>query len=263
MTSKKQRLRAMEDAIKITTAKSDDDFLSEFVAKDSKGSSSSWAPTWHHPRTEAVYSLSLCQAQNTSEDDLEACFSLVQETSQQDYAASSRGWNPKSKRKEMREPDLRYILVKDSSGQVRGYISLMPTMEEGEAVVYCYEIHLKPELRGTGLAGLLMGFLDEVASNIEVMEKVMLTVFTCNTRAVKFYEHCGFEVDEISPRRRKLRNGIVKEPDYVIMSKRVERCQNGALNVAEQADLTATPPAKMMKHEKESLDVANQATSKN
>lgn len=159
----------------------------------------------------------------------------------------------------MREPDLRYILIKDLSGQVCGYTSLMPTIEEGEAVVYCYEIHLKPELRGTGLAGLLMGFLDTVARNIEIVEKVMLTVFTCNTRAVKFYRHCGFEVDDISPRRRKLRNGVVKEPDYVIMSKRVERSQNGGMNDSSQADMTSTPSAKLARLEKENVDTSNQS----
>lgn len=209
-----------------------------------------------------MYSLSLSQAQSTSEDDLEACFFLVKETSEKDYAASARGWNPKFKRQEMREPDLRYILIKDSSGKVCGYTSLMPTIEEGEAVVYCYEIHLKLELRGTGLAGLLMGFLDTVARNIEVVEKVMLTVFTCNTRAVKFYRHCGFEVDDISPRRRKLRNGIVKEPDYVIMSKRVERAQNGGLYGFGQTNMTATPPVKMAKLEKENVNTSNQSASK-
>lgn len=205
-----------------------------------------------------MYSLSLSQAQSISDDDLEACFLLVKETSEKDYAASSRGWNPKFKKQEMREPDLRYILVKDSSGQLCGYTSLMPTIEEGEAVVYCYEIHLNPELRGTGLAGLLMGFLDTVAKNIEVVEKVMLTVFTCNTRAVKFYRHRGFEVDDISPRRRKLRNGVVKEPDYVIMSKRVERTQNGGLDDGSQIEVIATP-AKLARLEKENVDTSNQS----
>lgn len=207
-----------------------------------------------------MYSLSLSQAQSTSDDDLEACFYLVKETSEKDYAASSRGWNPKFKREEMREPDLRYILIKDSSDQVCGYTSLMPTIEEGQAVVYCYEIHLKPELRGTGLAGLLMGFLDTVARNIEVVEKVMLTVFTCNTRAVKFYQHCGFGVDDISPRRRKLRNGVVKEPDYVIMSKRVERAQNGGLDDSSKTDMTGTPSAKKARLEKENVDMSNEST---
>lgn len=153
----------------------------------------------------------------------------------------------------MRDPDLRYILVKDAAGQVCGYTSLMPTMEEGEAVVYCYEIHLKPDLRGTGLAGLLMGFLETVARNIQVIDKVMLTVFTCNTRAMGFYRRCGFEVDDLSPRPRKLRNGIVKKPDYAIMSKRVDRDQKRVPSDTDdgQADGTSTPPAKMAKLDKE------------
>ncbi|CAN8100820.1 unnamed protein product [Discula destructiva] len=223
--SRRSRLKAIENALEVATQKSDEEFVHDYLVKESERSASNaWTPTWKHPSTDTPYSLSLSQAEKTSDADLEACFSLVEETSRKDYEASSRGWHPKSKRKEMRDPDLRYILVKDpSTGCVCGYTSFMPTMEDAEAVVYCYEIHMKPEMRGTGLAGLLMGFLDTVASHIGVVEKVMLTVFTCNTRAFSFYRRSGFEVDETSPRPRKLRNGIVKEPDYAIMSKRVER----------------------------------------
>jgi hypothetical protein len=58
----------------------------------------------------------------------------------------------------MRAPEMRYILVKEqhvnlkNEGQakreVKAFTSLMPTYEEGEPVVYCYEIHLCPELQG-------------------------------------------------------------------------------------------------------------------
>lgn len=224
---------------------------SDKLSSDSEATSSSWTTSWTHPHTGAVYSLSLSQSRNTSEADLDTCCSLVEETSRRDYEASSRGWNPTSKRKEMRDPDLRYVIVRDSiAGEIRAFTSLMPTLEEGEAVVYCYEIHLKPDLRGTGLAGLLMGFLETVARNIGVMEKVMLTVFTCNTRAVEFYRRCGFETDEASPQPRQLRNGVIKEPDYAIMSKRVDRQrrvvsstagQNGVSGRAVQDTLMARP----------------------
>lgn len=154
--------------------------------------------------------------------ELDACFALVRATSQKDYEGSSRGWDPSAKREEMRHPDLRYILVKDARSVVRGFTSLMPTIEEGQPVVYCYEIHLEPELRGTGLAKLLMGLLETVAHNIDVVDKVMLTVFTCNKRAVEFYQKCGFTRDGISPQPRTLRSGKVKTPEYEILSKRVE-----------------------------------------
>lgn len=109
---------------------------------------SPWTTSWTHPRTEQRYSISLLQAGSLSDEDLEACFELIAETSQHDYESSSIGWHPAKKRKEMRSPELRYILVKDYAGSLRGFTSFMPTWEEGEPVVYCYEIHLKPELQG-------------------------------------------------------------------------------------------------------------------
>lgn len=191
--------------------------------RTSKRKCSASSTTWEHPESKTIYTLTLSQSTKTNEADLDACFSLVEETSRKDYEASSRGWNPQAKKEEMREPDLRYILVKDPAGNVCAYTSLMPTMEDGEPVLYCYEIHLKPELRGTGLAALLMDFLETVATNIKIMDKVMLTVFTCNHRAMAFYRRCGFDVDETSPQPRKLRNGVVKELDYAIMSKTIDR----------------------------------------
>lgn len=62
--------------------------------------------------------------------------------------------------REMRSPELRYVLVTEVAGddeekseggaakRIRGFTSLMPTFEEGQPVVYCYEIHLMEELRG-------------------------------------------------------------------------------------------------------------------
>lgn len=155
-----------------------------------------------------------------------------------------------AKRVEMRDPDLRYILIKDAAGHVCAFTSLMPTMEEGQAVVYCYEIHLESGLRGTGLADLLMGFLETVATNIQAMDKVMLTVFTCNTRAVKFYRRFGFSTDDISPQPRKLRNGVVKVPDYAIMSKRIEReaASTAQLSKTDATDtISAAHPKKLAK----------------
>lgn len=174
---------------------------------------------------------------------MEACFSLVEETSRKDYETSSRGWSPKAKKKEMREPDLRYILVKDpDDGTVCGFVSLMPTVEDGEPVLYCYEIHLKPVLRSTGLASFLMSLLETAATKIEGIDKVMLTVFTCNQQALSFYRRCGFEADETSPQPRKLRNGLVKHPDYAIMSKIIDRPYDSSIAVDKAKRFKDGPP---------------------
>lgn len=206
-------------------------------------SSPIWTSDWSHPRTGSIYQLSLSSPSRTlTTADLEACFSLVEETSKHDYENSSRGWNPSAKRKEMRDPDLRYILVRDSSSHVQAFTSMMPTLEEGQPVIYCYEIHLRAELRGTGLAKLLMRLLETVAAAIGVTEKVMLTVFTSNERAVGFYRRCGFERDEISPQPRRLRGGKVKMPDYEILSKKAEgRLVGPPVTAAQNSTLNAIP----------------------
>ena len=119
-----------------------------------------WVTKWEHPRTKKTFTLRVLSSGNLSDRDLNACFELIAETSESDYRNSSVGWHPDKKLKEMKSAELRYILVKDgdgdgdgdgdsdSGGSVRAFTSMMPTYEAGQPVVYCYEIHLKPDLRG-------------------------------------------------------------------------------------------------------------------
>ncbi|KHN96749.1 GNAT family acetyltransferase Nat4 [Metarhizium album ARSEF 1941] len=176
---------------------------------------------WRHPVSEASYAISLVQAASLTEAQLNRCFAIIDQTSGQDYRSSLQGWHPSAKKQEMRSPDLRYILVRRGE-EICGFVSLMPTWENGEAVVYCYEIHLTDEVKGTGLGSQLMGYLTEVAERAEGIEKVMLTCFVRNERARRFYERLGFGVDAQSPRERRLR-GKLLVADYVIMSRRVKR----------------------------------------
>ena len=156
------------------------------------------------------------------------CFKLLHHSSAADYRASADGWHPVKKRREMRLLDMKYILlgrselwypeVEEMCLPVYGFMSFMLTEEDGIEVVYCYEIHLEESVRGRGVGKRLMGLLEEVGRKAEV-KKAMLTVFKRNKAAVHFYERLGYEEDEFSPRPKKLRNGIVKELDYMIMSK--------------------------------------------
>lgn len=111
-------------------------------------SGSSW-PSWQHPTTGAWYRLRLRRAERLAEAELEACLRLVEATSGDDYRRAEAGWHPRRKRREMRSPGLRYLLVTDAADEsLAAFVSLMPTLENGEPVVYCYEIHLQPALRG-------------------------------------------------------------------------------------------------------------------
>ncbi|SPO02098.1 uncharacterized protein DNG_04771 [Cephalotrichum gorgonifer] len=210
------RRRRPTGPIEAANRKSDEEFVRDYLQ-----SSPAWSSEWMHPNTGAKYSLQLSRTSALSDDDLKGCFNLVEETSGADYRSSAGGWHPREKKTEMASEDLRYILVKDNSGDLRAFTSLMPCFEEGEPVVYCYEIHLKPELRGCGLGKLMIGFLVTVAENLPPITKVMLTSFLSNEQALKFYKGMGFEKDAISPEPRKLRYGKVFSPDYVIMSKGV------------------------------------------
>ncbi|RYO88769.1 hypothetical protein DL764_008686 [Monosporascus ibericus] len=228
-----KRRRAPTNPIERVNRKSDDAFIKQHLRPVNGGGNQAWT-RWTHPGTREEYRLSLVRTANLSADDLQACFDLIEETSRKDYEPSSFGWKPSKKLAEMRSPDLRYILVKDAASGLRGFASLMPTYEDGQPVVYCYEIHLKPELRGTGMSRLLMGFLGDVAANSPPITKVMLTCFLSNQHALGFYTKLGFSIDETSPGPRKLRSGKVFVPDYVIMSKTVDR-QEAAIAAAAAA----------------------------
>jgi hypothetical protein len=110
---------------------------------DSKG----WN-NWTHPKTKEQYALTLQSSKSLSATDFDACFHLIELTSSETYKASKDGWKPRSKRKEMKLLNIKYVLVKSDQGSVEGFLSFMPTYEDGYPVVYCYEVHLSPKLQG-------------------------------------------------------------------------------------------------------------------
>ena len=86
---------------------------------------------------------------------------------------------------------------------------------------YVYEIHLREQYHGLGLGRHLLSLAENIAASTK-MKKVMLTVFTSNEAAVSAYKKCGWVVDEDSPAPKKMRGGVVKACDYLIMSKSIE-----------------------------------------
>ncbi|OXV08985.1 hypothetical protein Egran_03252 [Elaphomyces granulatus] len=178
-------------------------------------------------------------AESIPASDFQACFDFIELTSSRHYTNSSVGWSPSKKMKEMRLPDMRYILLRKAREQrdgvsdkatanttihkqgILGFLSFMVTYENGKEVAYCYEVHLSVAVQGRGLGSQLIRLLEEIAQKIG-LGKIMLTVFKSNKTALQFYEKLGFAVDEHSPQPRKLRNGAVKETDYLILSKKVD-----------------------------------------
>ncbi|KAK0255111.1 hypothetical protein B0A54_11284 [Friedmanniomyces endolithicus] len=164
-------------------------------------------------------------AQDLMPEELSQCFALVEQTSRPDYEASSWGWHPKRKLREMRDPEMRYLLVNGGSStgdQVEGFLSFMITHDSHPPVpvLYIYEIHLVESLRKVGLGAHLMQLAEDIARRVG-LRKAMLTCFLSNSKARIFYEKRGFTRDVCSPDDRQTRKRIV-EVDYVIMSKAVE-----------------------------------------
>ena len=161
-----------------------------------------------------------------SKDELNACFRLIETTSRPDYEASaSWGWHPKRKKREMKEPELRYLLVSKASNdsEVQGFISIMLTHDSTPRlpVLYIHEIHLGESARGLGLGAHLMQVAEDIAETIGV-DKVMLTCLLTNQNAHDFYKKRGYAKDSCSPEDRITRKKVVKA-DYVIMSKNVKK----------------------------------------
>lgn len=73
-----------------------------------------------------------------------------------------------------------------------------------------------------------------LAGNISGVEKVMLTCFVSNKLGRAFYDKMHFEVDDYSPRERKLRGGKVVVPDFVILSKRITKAARGNEKITQQ-----------------------------
>ncbi|KAJ5579897.1 uncharacterized protein N7459_005882 [Penicillium hispanicum] len=247
-SGKRQPLVERTNALRI------EEFISNYVsplistaseASDQSSKDESFQPTGRSQQDAISTPLDVYSAATIPDADLEACLDLVQLTSGDDYAASGMGWSRPKKRSEMRLPDMKYLIVRGAGRSaaeqqqerrpadepdgpassedrdVLGFLSFMVTYEDGKEVVYCYEIHLSPTGRGKGLGALLMSRMEAIGRLVGV-EKAMLTVFKSNTTARRFYEKGGYEVDEYSPQPRKLRNGTVKEFDYLILSKRLK-----------------------------------------
>ncbi|KAF1358143.1 acyl-CoA N-acyltransferase, partial [Lizonia empirigonia] len=163
--------------------------------------------------------LQLLRSTKMRNDDLAACFDLISKTSQQDYKASSRGWNPIVKMEEMQDKDMMYLLVRQAEGYL-GVDKLEPEDEEMNkmrSVLYIYEIHLDDRLRGQSLGGRMIRWAESQACLVKIT-KMMLTVFTVNEGARRLYKREGFVTDESSPEDRVTRRKVIKA-DYIIMSK--------------------------------------------
>jgi ribosomal protein S18 acetylase RimI-like enzyme len=190
---------------------------------------------------DAAFHLDFYAAAELPVDDYWRCYALLKETSKDDYKLSTRGWHPDHKKREMKEKNMRYFILRreQTSGdrseaggdhvEPEEYAFLSYQLDDDETstpderipVLYIYEIHLTESLRALGLGRHLMKLAELIAAKA-AMEKLELSVFRRNANAESFYRSLGYETDETSPQPRRIRGRTI-EPDWLVLSKPVTR----------------------------------------
>ncbi|KXN89962.1 N-alpha-acetyltransferase 40 [Leucoagaricus sp. SymC.cos] len=153
------------------------------------------------------------------------------------YSGSSFGWNPADKKKEIFHMLSRFLLVydPDKKANLIAFCMFRFENEEGEDVVYCYDIQISSQYHRIGVGRRLIHVLC-VIGKVFGMEKVLLTVlkgihalpyvtvYLCeppaNAKAMVFYRACGFQVDPNSPSKFLTEDSPERDKfDYEIMSR--------------------------------------------
>ncbi|KAG5654086.1 hypothetical protein H0H81_007500 [Sphagnurus paluster] len=125
-----------------------------------------------------------------SKKEKDAIWMLFKENMQK--LKSSFGWDPKSKMEELFNPMSRFLLI-ESDDQLIAFSMFRFESEEGEDVLYCYDLQIQRLQQRNGLGSFLIQALVAIATAWR-MEKVVLTVFKANHSAIKFYEASGYDV---------------------------------------------------------------------
>ena len=139
---------------------------------------------------------------------LEWMFQLTKTNMRDMYeACEGWGWDDAAKREELGHDSSRYLVV----GQ-HAFVHLRYEMEDLQPIIYVYEIQVDAMHRGKQLGRKLMEAV-EALSKLLRFRKVMLTVFSSNVGARKFYQALGYQNDASTP------DG--PEAGYFILSKEI------------------------------------------
>ena len=149
----------------------------------------------------------------------DACMLLFQANMGELYEKSEWGLDLQEKAEELRHEHARFLIVtpnkesRDLVAFVHFRFDVNDDDQPTEEVLYVYEIQVSLDARRFGLGKRLMNIMELVGTKT-YMRKVMLTVFSNNHAAMKFYkDKLKYVVDENSPSRHG------QTADYEILSK--------------------------------------------
>ncbi|KAJ7631012.1 acyl-CoA N-acyltransferase [Roridomyces roridus] len=166
---------------------------------------------WLLPASSHTFEVLLAEDLDSAARD--SVWSMFETNMRAMYTPSSFGWDPPHKKSELFDPLSRFILVYDGQRSLAAFTSFRFEFEDDENMLYCYDIQVSKSSQRHGLGRTLMNCLEKIAVDF-TMDKLMLTVFKGNSRALKFYSKIGFELDPDSP-------DDDDEEDYKLLSKQV------------------------------------------
>ncbi len=86
--------------------------------------------------------------------------------------------------------------VWEESGQILGLLSMGATADADKAGDFeVWRIYISTEAQGKGIGGRLLTFAEQIARANGYAE-IILWAFSKNTRAIKFYQKYGYQVDK-------------------------------------------------------------------
>ncbi|CAH2351954.1 putative N-alpha-acetyltransferase 40 [[Candida] railenensis] len=163
---------------------------------------------------------------------LNSCLTLVDQNLSAHYSRQNGKEWKLEKREEMLQDGLIYIFYKDEdSGNIVAFLSFMLTYYEPEEkinkVLYLFEIHVSKSYQSLRIGAELIERFHLVAKRLHELkdddllsvDATCLTVFSNNTKALKWYEALNYKVTEDSPKDKVLRNKKVIKPPYYILTR--------------------------------------------
>ncbi|XP_011874635.1 PREDICTED: N-alpha-acetyltransferase 40 [Vollenhovia emeryi] len=126
------------------------------------------------------------------------------------YLRSSWSWDEAEKRAELTE-ETAWYLIASRNGHYLGFSHFRFDIDNGDVVLYCYELQLEPSVRRKGLGRFIMSALETMAYRNKML-KVVLTIFKHNPSAIQFFYALGYKLDNSNP-------PASAHLDYIILSK--------------------------------------------
>ncbi|KAH0946271.1 hypothetical protein HN011_010946 [Eciton burchellii] len=163
-----------------------------------------------YTKDDCIIKLSCIRAKNAEPECVSWIFDIMERNMKDMYEQASWGWNADEKQAELTE-ETSWYLIASCNDKYLGFSHFRFDFDNGDVVLYCYELQLEPLIRRKGLGRFMMSALESIANQNQML-KIVLTVFKHNPSAIQFFYTLGYKLDNTSP-------STLANVDYIILSK--------------------------------------------